>query len=80
MATDHIVLHPLGPQYVGLPEEMLCRSRVPYDLDPAKDEVIPGGENELPGTGCLQESWDPLLSPSSIWNGAFRIQRYLPPR
>lgn len=64
VAPDHIVLHHLRLLDVGLPQETLRRSRVPDDLDPAKDEVIPGGESELPGIGGLWGSQDHLLSPS----------------
>lgn len=38
-------------------------------LDPARDEVVRGGEYELLGTGCLRGSQDHLPSSSSIWAG-----------
>lgn len=38
-------------------------------LDPARDEVVWGGEYELLGTGGLRGSQDHLPSSSSIWAG-----------
>eukprot|EP00069_Balaena_mysticetus_P003100 bmy_16388T0 len=38
-------------------------------LDPARDEVVRGGEYELLGTGGLRGSQDHLPSSSSIWAG-----------
>lgn len=39
------------------------------NLDPARNEVVRGGEYELLGTGCLWGSQDHLPSSSSIWAG-----------
>ena len=39
------------------------------NLDPARNEVVRGGEYELLGTGCLRGSQDHLPSSSSIWAG-----------
>lgn len=71
--TDHTVLYHLGPLNFSLPKQTLHRSRVCDDLDPARDEVVRGGEYELLGTGCLWGSQDHLPSSSSIWAGQDKL-------
>ena len=62
--TDHTVLTISGRWTWAF-----YRSGGPDDVGPARDEVIPGGEKELSGVGCLGAggSQNHLLSSSSVW-------------